>query len=560
MCYDGSSVVTLVIKKEMYYIFAVYGAKAMRYLGSSVVALGFFVLLGELSAQPGIRISAQAELFSESANSGLDESSPVLEASSGRLYFTRLHHPQNMGGLNDKGDIWYVNPEQRQKSVATHLGSPLNSALFEHLIGFAANGQLMYLFQEQASSGAHSQIVVGVSSYEKGSWSKPDLIDIPYFRNTSDHQSGYVSPQGDLLLLAVESFGSHGNEDLYVSFKDQQGNWSPLKGLGSDLNTPYQERSPFLLPDRRTLVYATNGRKGHGSWDIYKTTRLDNSWTHWSSPENLGTEINSAGSEMFFSLSPSSEKEGSEPITAYFVSTRSSEGYANLWQVDVGWNPDTTLLLEEVSPSVVADGSVVAPSLLHMRAIDQSTDQLIEEGLRLIIRDPQQQIDTVLLLNQEGSVQLSLVPDSFHSLDMVMKGFLPLRHGLVSPTAGTVYLELAFEPIKRGARFLGDVYFVQGKAEFLEYSQDHLQNVVNVLRENPEISIFIAGHTDNQGSSDENLSLSKARVEAIIDHLASKGVDSARLSGKGYGATQPSASNRNEKKRAKNRRVEFIIQ
>lgn len=106
---------------------------------------------------------------------------------------------------------------------------------------------------------------------------------------------------------------------------------------------------------------------------------------------------------------------------------------------------------------------------------------------------------------------------------------------------------------------LKTVEFVQSKAELVPESQPALDRLLLFMRENPTTSIELAGHTDNQGNFEENLTLSKQRVELVKTFLVTNGIAADRISSRGYGSTRPVASNNSEKTRRLNRRVELII-
>lgn len=89
-----------------------------------------------------------------------------------------------------------------------------------------------------------------------------------------------------------------GNTDIYVSVKDDAGNWGEPINLGSIINTEHAERKPFLHPDGMTLYFSSNGHPGLGRLDLYMAKRLyEDSWTDWSEPINMSKEINSPGNE-----------------------------------------------------------------------------------------------------------------------------------------------------------------------------------------------------------------------------------------------------------------------
>ncbi len=109
-----------------------------------------------------------------------------------------------------------------------------------------------------------------------------------------------LTADGHTLLFAARQRADHELEssaNLYVSFLDSLGNWSEPIELGNMVNTPFDERSPHLLPDMRTLYFSSEGHGSLGGLDVFVTTRLDDSWTHWSKPTNIGKGINTSSDD-----------------------------------------------------------------------------------------------------------------------------------------------------------------------------------------------------------------------------------------------------------------------
>ncbi|MFM7233969.1 MAG: OmpA family protein, partial [Flavobacteriales bacterium] len=106
---------------------------------------------------------------------------------------------------------------------------------------------------------------------------------------------------------------------------------------------------------------------------------------------------------------------------------------------------------------------------------------------------------------------------------------------------------------------LNNVFFETAKWELKPESMVELDRLVTLLKANPEKKIEIGGHTDNVGSDDTNLTLSNNRAQSVVDYLIRKGIDSGRLTAKGYGETQPIDTNETDIGRAKNRRTEFKV-
>ena len=119
---------------------------------------------------------------------------------------------------------------------------------------------------------------------------------------------------------------------------------------------------------------------------------------------------------------------------------------------------------------------------------------------------------------------------------------------------------IALEPLVVGNTItLKHVLFERAKDAFLKGSESELDLLVQMMTDNPDIKIFLAGHTDNTGNSKASIELSQHRVDAVKKYLVEKGINSKRISGKGFGGTKPIASNATEETRKMNRRVEFSI-
>jgi outer membrane protein OmpA-like peptidoglycan-associated protein len=106
---------------------------------------------------------------------------------------------------------------------------------------------------------------------------------------------------------------------------------------------------------------------------------------------------------------------------------------------------------------------------------------------------------------------------------------------------------------------LNNIFFETGKATLDNKSQNELDRLVKILKDNPTMEIEISGHTDNVGAADLNKKLSNDRAMAVVNYLVSKGIEKSRLVGKGYGMDKPVADNATEDGKQMNRRVEFTI-
>jgi len=122
------------------------------------------------------------------------------------------------------------------------------------------------------------------------------------------------------------------------------------------------------------------------------------------------------------------------------------------------------------------------------------------------------------------------------------------------------YLEIPLQPIEKGAVLvLNNIFFDFNSAELKEESKPELDRLVNFLKKNPKLRITLAGHTDIVGTEEYNQKLSERRAKAVADYLIRKGINPSRINVVGYGSKKPIAPNDTEEGRAKNRRVEVIL-
>lgn len=490
-------------------------------------------------------------------NSPYDEQNPVVSSDGKTLYVSIANHPQNIGGKKDPGDIWISVKEGENWSVPVHAGILLNNVAFNGVAGISKDGNELYLLSHYKANGSASATQgISVSRKTNSGWSAPQNITIPYFLNRSATLGGYWHEDQSVFVFAAESYNTAGAEDLYVSF-NREGRWSELINLGKVINTPFQEMSPSLNADGTKLYFASNGRKnGLGSFDIYISNRLDDSWTSWSEPVNLGPQINSDGRELYY-------REFSSQAFSLYTTTRNSDGYGDVHLFKDSLNNPP--VVEIISPAVEVEvQAVVPPTVITGNAVKISgrvTNSKTGEGIpaRLTFRS-----DSVYVTSgdKEGIYTVGLQPAKVYSIGIDAAGFVNLSERLDIQSIGMSSLELNFklQPIEVGAIVnLKSVLFELGTTALLEESYSELNVVVDFLKANPKVEIELEGHTDNRGDAKKNLVLSQQRVDKIKSYLVSKGINGKRIKGKGLGGSRPIATNNTEEARRLNRRVEFRI-
>jgi outer membrane protein OmpA-like peptidoglycan-associated protein len=495
----------------------------------------------------------------QNVNSSYDEQAPLISPDGRKLYFTRTKHPENVGGTRDPGDIWIsVKDSADNWNVPLNAGEQLNNRQYNAVIGFSNNGATMYLAGHYLPGNKRSKTKgISVSYFNNGNWTFPQPVEIPYFSNDSDEQSACLSYDGNIILHALESYNSKGAEDIYVSFRKTDGTWTDVKNLGSDINTEFQEKTPFLSADNKTIIFSSNGLQGHGSMDLFMSKRLDDTWENWSDPVNLGSPVNTNGRELYYYVIPGNDE-------VIFCSTQNSDGYGDIKYYK--------LLPEEVIPPleeaiiaadsqiqevIVGDDEVV----LQGKVFNAEDNAPLEANVSIFL-DSEIEIASIKTEPVSGEFQFELSSDNDFLIRVAAKGYMNVEESvnLREYDQNLILKNYYLEPLDVGKVFkLNNVLFHRATADLIDSSYIELDVVFRMMVDNPDISIELSGHTDNIGNAKKNVTLSQERVEVVKKYLANKGIEAERISGKGYGGTNPIASNKSEETRRLNRRVEFKI-
>ncbi|WOK08229.1 OmpA family protein [Imperialibacter roseus] len=262
------------------------------------------------------------EKLASTINSDAEEITPMLSADGSRLYFVRALYAQNIGGVQAGQDIWFSDRKADGSWAEPSNNLPtINNGDNNAMTGFTADGDTIFLINNY-SSFPRRKIGLSYSTLKNGKWATPKEQGVEV-KTKNDFYGMHVHQNQKVVIVSMMGDEALGEEDLYVSVKEADGSWSVAKHLGTTINSAGFEISPFLSYDQSTLFFASNGRGGFGDADIFMSTRLDDSWTNWSEPVNLGEQVNSAGFDAYYF-----EKNGS----AYFSSNRGG-GKADIYSL-----------------------------------------------------------------------------------------------------------------------------------------------------------------------------------------------------------------------------------
>lgn len=491
------------------------------------------------------------ENLGEVINSKVNELTPIISADGKTLYFTRWDHPENKGEAIKEGDddikrkpqdIWVSQQLNGVWQKAQNVGAPLNNKDHNSLFSISADSRTAYLMNEYDETGG-MHLGISYSRKTPTGWSFPSPMKIDNFdilRQDGRYTTEFtLSADERILLMSVYRADSRGGRDLYVSFLKGPRRWSTPKNLGPDINTVEEEGSPFLAADGKTLYFSSKGRPGYGDYDIFISRRLDDTWQHWSEPENLGPVINTPSDDVFFSVPASGE-------FAYLSSSENSFGKEDIFRVRLNE-------ANKPEPVVIVSGNV-----LHSVTKKPVNAKVFAQ----VLQGEKDSIQTEFN-PATGEYKFILPTKKLYGLNAAKEGFYPVAEELDlrnEKRYREIRKNLFLTPIEEGAKItMNTVYFEQSQPEVDSSSFAELRRLIQVMKEHPTMKILMEGHTDNQGDFNANIVLSQQRVEHVKSYLVFKGIAADRITCKGYGSSRPIASNYSEENRRKNRRVEFTI-
>lgn len=487
-------------------------------------------------------VNVNPDRLSETVNSVYNELRPLVTPDEKTLLFSRQFHPGNTGGEDDPEDIWFSqwDEEKGEWMEAVNMGAPLNTKGPNFISSITPDGNTVIItLGNRYTKNGKMKAGVSVSTRTSEGWSKPVPFEIINGINMHQKSNYFLANNREVLLMSVEADPTFGSRDLYVSFLLDDGRWSEPLNLGSDVNTALEEGSPFLAPDDLTLYFSSDGYTGYGKHDIYVSRRLDESWTKWSEPENLGPQINSPENDAFFNIPPTGEY-------GYF-SRNFSESNSDIFRFE---------LPKEHQPEAVVTVKGVVYNTKTRRPIQARIFyESLPEG---------KEIGTIESDPLTGEYQIILPSGKMYGYLAEAEGFVAINANIdlkETEEYGEVNKNLFLVPIEKGAVVrLNNIFFDFDKYELKQESFPELNRIIELLNKNKEMSISVEGHTDNIGTREYNITLSERRAKAVVDYLIKGGISKDRLQTKGWGKSKPIVSNDDEiDGRELNRRVNFRI-
>ncbi len=526
------------------------GAAVPDYFGIDAVAISDsnYPIIADIPIMQLLASGILIESLDKNVNSEYDELHPLLSPDGKTLYFSRRNHPGNIGGVKDQEDIWYSELDATGHwQLAQNMGPKFNNAgpnFINTIQSVTPDGKsaIMVLGNRYMPNGK-MLAGVSISAHVNGEWSTPKALNIINDYNYNEKANYFLTDNRQTLLMSVEREDSYGDRDLYVTFIRPDSSWKEPLNLGDVVNTAGEESAPFLASDDKTLYFSSNGFSGYGGSDIYVTKRLDDTWTNWSEPENLGPEINSPLEDLFFNIPAASEH-------AYY-SRGVSETNTDIFRIKLP-------IVKSPEPWVTVRGKI----------IDKTTGTPL--GAKIIYeRLPDGKGLGISQSNPEtGEYEIRLPAGELYGLRAESTERLSENQNLDLrdiTTDQTIEKDFDLDPIgvttleENVSIVLNNLFFDFDKAVLRPESFPELDRIATLMEEKPSMEIEISGHTDSAGPDQYNMNLSQKRANSVVQYLNEKSIGKERMTILFFGETTPVDTNDTAEGRKRNRRVEFKI-
>ena len=430
-----------------------------------------------------------------------------LDASGDQIYFTSSTEKATGTAKSEitgtkKSDIFFSKKNEKgQWQRPEPAEGELNSDQDEGITSFTPDGTKMF-FAKAIRKNAPSSVEIYTSNRSEAQWSAPQKFEI-----TADTLSVYgdpaVSADGNWLYFTSDMPGGQGGLDLWrVNIKDKRGT---LENLGDQINTPGNERFPYCRTD--SLIYfASDGHPGMGGLDLFRATlQPSGKWF----VENMGSPMNSPYDD--FGITYGKGESG------YFSSNRGdARGYDHIFSFE---KPDLKIW---ISGYVLdKDDEPVPNAVIRIVGDDGSNQKAAGKPDGSFRFDLQRGVSYVMLAGANGYLngkqEFQSDPDEAdaeYSVDFVLAAI-------------------------NKPQVIEHIFYDYDKATLRPESKEALDEMVQVMKDNPNISIEMAAHTDRVGSDRYNNDLSQRRAKSVVDYLVAHGIAADRLKPQGYGKARP---------------------
>lgn len=413
----------------------------------------------------------------------------------------------------------------------------LNSKYHDGSVSISQDGSTMYFtsdsFRENSfEKDKASKLKLGKNNifsakFINGKWD--EITSLPF--NSKDYSSGNpsISKDGKTLYFSSNRPGSVGGVDIWKVAISETGSYGTPENLGKSVNTEGNESFPFITSDN-VLYFSSDAKQGLGAMDVYKIDLTTN-----SAAKNLGKPVNSEKDDFAFTINENKN-------IAFIASNRN--GNDDIFKLIPICNYEVNAIVTNAN-----SGAILAEA-------------------NVSILDDKNNIISSLKSNSKGEVSYTVECEKAYTIQAIKDGFESNSFAVTASKkkGGSIKIDAALKPISEIITEkevnLKPIFFEYNNSNITQQGAFELDKLVQIMKNNEKLFIFVKSHTDNRGSDEFNLLLSDKRVKATIQYVISNGIDPNRISGKGLGETEPKVDckeNCTEEAHEQNRRSEFLI-
>jgi outer membrane protein OmpA-like peptidoglycan-associated protein/tetratricopeptide (TPR) repeat protein len=478
--------------------------------------------------------NVQVKALGDGINSEFAERNPVVKIDNSMLFFSS-NRPASAGAVASE-DI-YISKKGDKGQWLTPEPFAFNTVYDEAPLFITLDGKTLYL---RRTINGNSDIYF--SRLANGTWTKPEAFaEI----NSPSSENGFsMTADGKTVYFSSDRNKPEGKFDIYQCQQDKNGKWGAIQRLPRVINTAFNETSPFINPDGKTLFFSSDGyeSKGNGGYDIYYS-ELKKDKT-WSIPQSMGFPINTTRNDINYYISAGDKR---------FYSRLNGDKSYDLYSIEGGGfdfesisaSTDLVTVTNEMNVSqVVETEKEVQKDVEVTKTVE--TEVVKEKEVEIHNAEPEKEKETEITKPVDGN---SVSDVNMENLTAEQ------RAALVEKVKNYLSAQLAE---KQSVSFK-TVYFDINKSNLNLLSMNELILLVEFLNEHPTTKVEVVGNTDNTGVWQKNLKLSNDRAKEVYDFLLKNKVSPERMYFYGRASAVPLLDNSTEDNRSKNRRVEVLI-
>ena len=434
-------------------------------------------------------------------------------------------------------DIYKANLNEDGTISNILLLKEINSKYHDGSVSISQDGSTMYFtsdsFRENSfEKDKASKLKLGRNNifsakFVNGKWD--EITSLPF--NSKDYSTGNpsISKDGKTLYFSSNRPGSIGGVDIWKVAISESGSYGTPENLGKNVNTEGNESFPFITSDN-VLYFSSDGKQGLGAMDVYKIDLTKN-----SEAKNLGKPVNSEKDDFAFTIN--------ENKNIGFVASNRN-GNDDIFKLIPVCNYEVNAIVTNAN-----SGAIIAEA-------------------NVSILDDKNNIISTIKSNNKGEVSYTVECEKTYTIQAIKDGFESNSFAVIASNkkGGSIKIDAVLMPISEIITEkevkLKPIFFEYNNSNITQQGAFELDKLVQIMKNNEKLIIFVKSHTDNRGTDEFNLLLSDKRVKATIQYVISNGIDPNRISGKGFGETEPKVDckeNCTEEAHEQNRRSEFLI-